>query len=123
MELFFRFCSVGVLNSVIGYAIIFGCMYLIGLSPVLSNILGYSTGLTLSFLLNRRYTFRSNGNARQELIGFLGVFVIAYLSNLGTLKWLLNLNTNEAVSQVAAGMIYVGISFILNKIFVFKNTK
>ena len=123
MELFFRFCSVGVLNSVIGYAIIFGCMYLIGLSPVLSNILGYSTGLTLSFLLNRLYTFRSNGNARQELIGFLGVFVIAYLSNLGTLKWLLNLNTNEAVSQVAAGMIYVGISFILNKIFVFKNTK
>lgn len=54
---FIRFCSVGVLNTLIGLAIIFGLMRFGGVQYVLANAIGYAIGMMLSFALNRSWTF------------------------------------------------------------------
>ncbi len=63
MELLLWFFSARALNFVIGYAIIFRCMHLMGLSPSLGNILSYLIGLTLPFPLNRSYLSLNIGSA------------------------------------------------------------
>lgn len=117
---FLRFATVGVINTLIGYAVIFLCMYGLGQGPVLSNIVGYAVGLVISFVLNRSYTFRSKAAAGSQAVRFAMFFGVAYLVNLGVLLWLTrHLGMGNGVSQVAAGAAYFVVFFILSKYFVF----
>lgn len=123
MKYFGRFLTVGLLNTLIGYCIIFACMYLAKLSPEVSNFIGYGVGLTISYSLNRKFTFNSNQNRRSEVIRFLVVFLVSYAANYAILLGLIHLlSLNPGVSQVLAGIAYVIASFFLNKYYVF-NTK
>jgi len=116
-----RFATVGVLNTVLGYAVIFLCMYVLGQGAVTSNVIGYAVGLLVSFVLNRTFTFRSTSAALPEALRFLVIFILAYLANLGVLIVLTRqLHVHEGVSQVLAGAVYFVLSFALSKYYVFK---
>ncbi|RYF28397.1 MAG: GtrA family protein [Comamonadaceae bacterium] len=120
MKQLLRFAMVGVLNTALGYAVIFGCMYLLGIGAVVSNVLGYAVGLVVSYSLNRSFTFRSSGARRAEMIRFVAIFLLAYLANLGVLVLLIRrVGWHEGVAQVIAGVVYFGLSFVLNKYYVF----
>ena len=111
---------VGVLNSVWGYVLIFGLMFFLGWGPVVSNIVGYAIGLISSFFLHRKFTFESRGKKRYEFVKFVLVFGMAFGGNLALLKILIDsLTINAYLSQILAGLFYVFISFVLNKLFVF----
>lgn len=123
---FLRFLLVGAFNTAFGYSLIFGFMYLAQLSPELSNFLGYAIAILVSFALNKYYTF-ARGPARaddargKELLRFLVVFAFAYAANYGVLLLLIYvLDLHVALSQVLAGVVYVGISYVLNAYFVFR---
>ena len=117
---FARFLSVGALNTLLGYSIIFFAMYALNFSPEASNLLGYSVGLVVSFLLSKSFTFRSSGAASSELIRFLLVFAIAYAINLAELSFLVRvLAWHAGISQLLAGVFYVLCSYFLKKRFVF----
>ena len=121
---FAKFLTVGVLNTVLGYFVIFSSMYLLGFSPELSNLLGYGVGLCSSYFLNRKYTFESVRVSREEILKFIFVFLIAYVSNLLVLMYLVHSSSlHDGVSQVVAGVFYVVISFLMNKYYVFKKSK
>lgn len=121
MSQFIRFILVGIVNSGLGYAIIFACMYLAKLSPELSNVIGYMIGLFLSYLLHRGFTFGSKQNPRAEFVRFVFVFLVAYLANLATLIILVRVvDIHAGLSQVIAGAVYVGTSYLLNRIYVFR---
>jgi putative flippase GtrA len=116
-----RFATVGVLNTLLGYAVIFLCMYVLGQGAVTSNVIGYAVGLLVSFVLNRTFTFRSTSAALPEAFRFLVIFVLAYLANLGVLIFLTRqLHVHEGLSQVLAGAVYFVLSFALSKCYVFK---
>lgn len=120
MRQLLKFAMVGVLNTALGYAVIFGCMYLLGLGAVVSNVLGYAVGLVVSYSLNRSFTFRSSGARRAEMIRFVAIFLLAYLANLGVLVLLIRrFGWHEGVAQVIAGVVYFGLSFVFNKYYVF----
>ena len=122
MNQLIRFILVGIVNTGIGYGIIFGCMYWVGLSPELSNVIGYMIGLVASYLLHRSYTFRSTQQRRTEFINFFIVFLIAYFANLATLIVLVRAaGVYAGLSQVIAGAVYVGTSYLLNKYYVFRS--
>ncbi len=117
----FRYLLVGLFNTALGFAIIFGCMYLLKMNPITSNVTGYLCGLVVSYFLNKFFTFRSTNRSRAEMLRFLVVFVAAYLANFGMLLLCIDvLHVHEAVSQVVAGGVYVAASFLLNKYYVFK---
>jgi len=121
MRLLAKFAAVGVLNTLLGYAVIFGCMYALGMSAVLSNVLGYAVGLVLSFVLNRNFTFRSSSAALPEAVRFVVIFLVAYVANLGVLLLLTQvLGVHDGLSQVIAGVAYFVLSFVLNKHYVFR---
>jgi putative flippase GtrA len=122
MNQFIRFILVGVVNSGLGYGVIFACMYLAGVSPELSNVIGYMVGLVFSYLLHRNFTFRSTKMRRTEFIRFSVVFLIAYCANLVTLIVLVRaVGVYAGLSQVIAGLIYIGTSYLLNKYYVFQS--
>ncbi|VWX60473.1 GtrA family protein [Burkholderiales bacterium 8X] len=115
-----RYGLVGVLNTGLGYAVIFLSMGVLDWRPVPSNIAGYAVGLIVSFLLNKNFTFRSRGPARGELKRFLLIFGLAYLANLGVLVLLVNvMDVPAGWAQVVAGVVYFALSFVLNKFYVF----
>lgn len=96
-------------------------MYGARFDPILSNVIGYSAGLSLSYLLNRFFTFQSINKISTEFSKFLFVFIIAYGLNLFTLFFLIENNiVNAAYAQIISGIFYILASFILQKFFVFK---
>ena len=124
MNQFSRFLSVGVANTALGYAVIFGCMYLAGLSPELSNAAGYAVGLLFSYFLNRHFTFRSAQQRSMEFVRFGIVFLVAYTANLAVLTVLVRtLEVHGGLSQVIAGVIYIGTAYLLNKRYVFRSSE
>lgn len=120
MRQLLRFAAVGVVNTGLGYAVIFACMYLAGLGAVVSNVIGYAVGLIVSYLLNRSFTFRSAAPPRAEILRFVAIFLLAYLANLAALVGLIrHAGMHEGVAQVVAGVVYFVLSFVLNKYYVF----
>lgn len=116
-----RFATVGVVNTLIGYTVIFGCMHLLNMGPVISNVLGYMTGIVISFVLNRHYTFRSKAAAWPEALRFGVFFGAAWLLNLGVLIGLTRFtNVGPSIAQLVAGIAYFGAFFVLSKLFVFR---
>lgn len=121
MKQFLKYFTVGVFNTVFGYCIIFGCMYMLSLSPEASNVIGYVTGLTVSYVLNRNYTFESKQKPSQEIWRFIAVFIVAYALNFLVLILLIHqFNFHEGLSQLVAGVFYVVSSFVMNKYYAFK---
>ena len=114
----------GVLNTACGYTVIFGCMYALGLSPRISNVLGYAVGLATSYALNRVYTFRSRNAKGPEMLRFAAIFAIAFAANFFALTLLLQVSRLPAgVSQVVAGAVYVVASYLMSRRFVFAPAK
>lgn len=113
----------GVLNTGLGYAVIFMCMGWLGWGGVSSNMAGYAVGFVTSFILNKRFTFQSTGRARRELARFLLIFLLAYLANLGVLVVLTHgLDMHVGWAQLVAGAVYFVCSFLLNKYYVFADS-
>lgn len=121
LKQFSRFLAVGLFNTGLGYCIIFACMYLAGITPEASNVIGYAVGLVASYLLNKSYTFKKNSSRRGEFIIFLAVFALAYgLNFLALLALVRGMEMHQGLSQVLAGVVYVSVSYLMNKYFVFK---
>lgn len=115
------FGLVGVINTLVGYAVIYTCMLALGMGAVSSNVAGYAVGLCCSFFLNRRLTFRSAGSARAEVLRFLLTFVVAYAINLVILLLSIErFGVPPVYAQVLAGIGYTGVFFVLSKWFVFR---
>lgn len=111
---------VGVLNTILGYAVIFACMGWLDWGGVVSNVAGYAVGFVTSFKLNKRFTFRSTGDARRELLRFILVFLLSYFANLIVLVGLTEqFGIDVWWSQLIAGGVYFGCSFMLSKYYVF----
>ncbi|MGJ7525705.1 GtrA family protein [Variovorax sp. GB1P17] len=120
----FRFLVVGVANTAFGYSIIFACMYLLGLSAELSNAIGYGIGLLVSYVMHKVFTFNSDRPHREAFIRFLVVFAAAYTANLLVLVVLVRgIGAHEAISQIMASAVYVITSFIMNKLYVFRQSR
>lgn len=119
---FFRYTLVGIFNTCWGYFLIFGFMFVFAWSPETSNAAGYAIALGTSYLLNRRFTFKSKNLKRYEFGRFLLVFAMAYIANIFTLLITVRiLEWNPYLAQIISGGVYVVSSYLLNRIFVFKS--
>jgi putative flippase GtrA len=99
-------------------------MYLAGMPPEASNAIGYGVGLIASYLLNKSYTFKQHSTHRGEFTKFLAVFAIAYgLNFLALLVLVHGMEMHQGLSQVLAGLVYVSVSYLMNKFFVFKTVE
>lgn len=118
---FVKYNLVGVVNTLVGFTIIFLLMYM-GFSATVSNMLGYAIGTVVSYILNSKYTFVSSVNKQVVIVKFFMVLALAYVFNFMTLQWLLTL-INPYLAQFGAAVVYTVSSFMLVKYFVFKEVK
>jgi putative flippase GtrA len=114
---FARYVVVGLANTLVSLMVIFGLLLVTGMSPYAANAAGYAAGLVSSYLLNRRWTFRSDRPHASAIPHFVAVFLVSYACNLVTVK--LTIDAIGGFSQVAAAIVYVVVSFAGNRVFAF----
>ena len=118
---FAKFCVVGLVNTLAGYSTILVTGFALGLNPYAANVCGYAVGLTVSFALNRRFTFASQQAVLPGLAKFLTAFLPSYGLNLVVLHFSLNpLQLPEYLAQALAMGSYSVTFFILCRLFVFR---
>lgn len=114
-----KYSIAGLVNTVVGYAVIFICMAS-GLGPDASNVLGYCVGFATSFLQSRHWVFRSTGAVGEDSLRFIPAFLVAFVANFLVLQGLLELGVNPYLAQIGAGIAFLGVGFVLNYLFVFR---
>lgn len=93
---------------------------MLGFSPYICNLAGYSVGFLCSFLLSRLFVFPGGRSIGGEVSRYVICFVLAYVANLGALHLCLLLNIREVMSQIISGIVYLVIMFSLSRLWVFK---
>jgi putative flippase GtrA len=115
-----RYMSGGVINTAVGFIVIFSAMAL-DFSPMVSNIAGYVVGFILGFVISKKFVFRSEGHLVIESIRYLVVFIVSFLLNLLVLSLAINyFNIHVMVSQVVAAISYTLLMYTLTRFFVFR---
>lgn len=77
-----RFGLVGLINTGAGLLAIYAVLYFGRTGPVIANAVGYIIGLTVSFVLNRLWTFEDRSAIGHVLPRYLITAGVAYLCNL-----------------------------------------
>lgn len=70
-----RFGTVGAANTAIDFGLLF-VLRSLGLPIIPANIISTTAAFSFSFFANKKYTFKSNGNVKRELILFVTVTLL-----------------------------------------------
>ncbi len=78
---FIRFAFVGVVSNALLF-MLYLVLTEIGLAPVLSATACYVLGVSVTFLLNRTWSFKYGGASRPALVRYAVAYVVAYVINI-----------------------------------------
>lgn len=119
-----KFASVGVLNTVLGLAVIYSLKWSLQWGDASANLAGYLVCILLGFVLNGRWTFGKSALKPRHLLGYLLVVAVAYLMNLGAVLLSIKvLDTPGDYAQLVGVPVFTLTSFLLNKMFVFSDDR
>lgn len=116
-----RFVLVGLVNTVIGYGIILGCLFL-SVGDYAANAIGFALGMPLAHALHRRFTFRAPTSVRRtEFAQFAVVVIVAYCANVAVVAVGRQLGyVNSPLIQLLAILTYAAVLYVLNRLIVFR---
>ena len=117
---------VGVVNTLVGTAVMFFCFNVLAWSYWVSSALNYMVGSIVSYLLNKRYTFQQKGNDWHTVWKFIVNVSVCYVLAYGLAKpfvaWLLSGVTTNIQGNAAlfVGMVlFVGFNYIGQRFWAF----
>lgn len=123
---FLKFMLVGVVNTLVGTAVMFFCFNVLAWSYWLSSALNYMVGSIVSYLLNKRYTFQQKGHDWHTVWKFIVNVSVCYVLAYGLAKpfvaWLLSGVTTNIQGNAAlfVGMVlFVGFNYIGQRFWAF----
>lgn len=120
MKVFAKYLLVGGVNTALTLSVIYLLIVGLDVHHLLANFMGYLLGFLCSFVLNKRFTFRAQGETLWEFIGFSISFGLAYALSVGALLLFMQIELLPYVLCTVLSMgTYTVASFILNKSFVF----
>lgn len=75
LKLFYRYFSVGLVNTAIHWGVFGLCIYALKTNQATANLFGFVIAVTFSFFANARYTFKKKATSKGYLlfIGFMGL--------------------------------------------------
>ncbi|MBM3490482.1 MAG: GtrA family protein [Alphaproteobacteria bacterium] len=111
-----RYLAVGLGNTALGLAVIYGCKWALGWPDIAANLAGYAVGLVVSYVLNARWTFRYAGSWWRGFTRFLAVVALAYVANLVTVLALIGFGWNSYLAQAAGILPYTAVGFLGNRL-------
>lgn len=130
LKIFAKFLVVGVINTLIGYGIIFLCLNILNLSYGVSTSVGTVAGAVNSFFMNRSFTFQNDKSIFKTVLPFALVTVICYLiaytlAKKGVVlvledKDLFSTKMIDNIATLVGMCIYTVLNFFGQRLFVFK---
>ena len=122
--MFLKYITVGLINSIISFSVIFIAMIMFNISAEMSNFIGYIIGIIFSFIANKIYTFNNNNRYNShECYKFLIGFVFSYIISFSALYIFINIILiNNILSQVISCFLYTIVFYFINKSFVFNKS-
>lgn len=125
----FKFIIVGIVNTLLGMAIMFGLYNLAGCSYWMSSAANYILVSILSYVLNRNFTFGHKGEVTGSSIRFAVNIAACYLIAYGIAKPLAtrmltecSVSLQENIAMLIGMCIFTGANYIGQRLFVFKDT-
>lgn len=119
-----RFAIAGLLNTAVGLSVTLALDIGLGVSPALSNAAGYAVGIMVSWLLQRRFVFRSDQSGWATKARWITVIAVSFAVNQGVLYALGLLLGDEPLmrtaSQIVAMGTYTVVQFVLMRLWVFR---
>ena len=124
---FLKFCLVGVANTLIGSAVMFGLYNLAHCSYWFSSAMNYVVGSVVSYFLNKYFTFRSAERGWREILRFaLNIavcYVVAYSAAQPFVAWLLKgatVSVRDNVAMLAGMVIFTALKKQEKRFFAFR---
>ena len=124
-----RFLIVGVINTLVGMAIMFGLYNLAGCTYWVSSAANYILTSILSFFLNKYFTFKNKEQSLSQVLRFVINIAVCYLAAYGIAKPLcLRLMANASVSlrdnvSMLVGMVlFTGLNYLGQRLFAFRES-
>lgn len=114
-----RFLAIGVLNTLAGLSAIYLCKFALGISDIPANMVGYVTGLAVSFWGNATWTFEYRGRRGPRVPRYLAAFMVAYAVNLAALLALKSAAVDSYLAQALSTVPYAATFYVLSRTFVF----
>ena len=134
---FFRFILVGVINTLVGYGVMFGLYNLAGLHRLgdtgywISSAANYVVGSIVSFFLNKHFTFRNLEKGAGVVLRFVANISVCYLLAYGLAKpaaaWLLggmglSQQLQGNLTMLAGSGLFVVLNYFGQRFFAFKSS-
>lgn len=123
-----KFILVGIFNTLVGMAIMFGLYNLAGASYWVSSATNYILVSILSYMLNKKFTFRHEGQVVQSGIRFAVNIAVCYLLAYGIAKpcALALLDgcsriLQENVAMLIGMCLFTGMNYLGQRLFVFRH--
>lgn len=127
---FLKFMLVGVVNTLVGTAVMFFCFNVLAWSYWVSSALNYIIGSMVSYGLNKRFTFQQKGHDWYTVWKFIVNVSVCYVLAYGLAKpfvaWLLSGVTTNIQGNAAlfVGMVlFVGFNYIGQRFWAFSPKK
>ena len=125
-----KFLIVGVINTLVGTSVMFLAYNILGLGYWISSAANYIVGSTVSYFLNKYFTFQNKEKSFRMIVKFVVNISICYLLAYGLAKplihsilsgWPLNIRDNAAM---LAGMcLFVGLNYLGQRFLVFRKSE
>lgn len=128
-EKMWKFLLVGVLNTLVGYGIMFGLYNLAHVGYWLSSAANYVLTSILSYFLNKHFTFKNTEKGWKPALRFAVNIAVCYGLAYGLaeplVRWLLSGATQslrENVAMLMGSCLFVGFNYLGQRFFAFKET-
>lgn len=125
-----KFLLVGVINTLVGIAIMFGLYNLAHMNYWLSSAANYILTSILSYFLNKYFTFKSKGNSVKEILRFALNIAVCYAIAYGLaqplVEWLLataDATVRDNVAMLVGMCLFTGLNYIGQRFFAFAQSK
>lgn len=133
---FFRFLIVGVINTMVGTAVMFGLYNLAGLHEWgqigywLSTIGNYTVGSVVSFFLNKHFTFKNKEKGKAVVIRFVINIAVCMILAYGIAQKCVELALAETIlseqlqgniSMLVGMCLFVLLNYFGQRFFAFRN--
>lgn len=119
LKLFARYTSIGVINTLIHWAVFAFCIYAFHTSQALANFAGFVVAVSFSFFANARFTFKARTTTIRYMlyVGFMGALsaVVGWEADRVSLAPIVTLVVFSAISLVCG--------FVYSKYIVFRDAK
>ena len=123
-----RFLIVGVINTLVGSAIMFGLYNLAHCSYWFSSAANYVLTSILSFFLNKYFTFKNKEQSLSQVLRFAVNIAVCYVLAYGIAKPLCrallagaSVSVRDNVSMLVGMVLFTGLNYLGQRFFAFKS--